>query len=143
MRNDEVFALIKERVDGGGQALLTVTGRSMEPLFKDGRSAVRLVKPSFPLKKHDIALYLRENGAAVLHRAVKVRVNSCDFRGDNECRTEKQVPFGKIAAVVVSAETDGREVKLCGAKYRLYILLRVRGYMLRRAFRALRKRIYS
>lgn len=120
MNNDDIFELIKERVESGHEASLVVTGKSMAPLFKDGKTTVTLAAPKLPLRKHGIYLYKRQNGQVVLHRAVSVHKDTADFRGDAERVTERAVPFFAIIACAVAAETDGKKKKLCGARQSLY-----------------------
>ncbi len=120
MNNNEVFALIKERLDNGNTAALTVTGNSMAPLFSGGKTVVILEKPRFPLRKYDICLYKRANGKVVLHRAVKIGKESACFRGDAERVTERDVPYDAIIACAVSADIDGKTKKLQGTAHKCY-----------------------
>lgn len=120
MKNDEVFELICNQVQAGGEAALTVTGRSMEPLFKDKRTVVTLTAPKGRIKRHDIVLYRRKNGQVVLHRCIKARGNTLCCRGDNELVTEKNVDTASIVAVGTRAVTDGSTRKLYGATHRLF-----------------------
>ncbi len=124
LNNDQVFDLIKERLASGNTAVLTVTGNSMAPLFKDGKTTVTLVSPSLPPKKYGIYLYKRANGKIVLHRAVKIGKSSASFRGDAERVTERDVPFGAIVAYAVVAETEGKKRKLEGTGHTLHGLWR-------------------
>lgn len=119
MKNDEVFELIKERVESGGTASLTVTGVSMEPLLKNGVTRVELALPK-KIKKYDIVLYKRKNGAIVLHRVVKVKKTGLSCRGDGELITEKGVDRAAVAAVALMAETEGKAIKLTGVRHRMY-----------------------
>jgi len=123
LKNDDVFDLIKQRVDRGARAELTVTGISMMPLFKDGVTMVELTAPA-KIKKYDIVLYKRKNGAVVLHRVVKVAKDSLNCRGDNELVTEKGVDKSLVAALAVRAETEGKSRKLQGFSHRMYGRLR-------------------
>lgn len=130
LNNREIFELIRERVEAGGTAKLVVTGRSMEPLFKDGLTVVELSAPR-KIKKYDIVLYVRPDGNVVLHRVVKLRGEVLWLRGDNEVVTEVGILARFVAAVAVFAETDGKRTKLYGLRHRMYGL----GRSLRRTFK--------
>lgn len=119
LKNNDVFLLIKERVDSGMSAELTVTGVSMAPLFRNGATVVELKAPR-RIKKYDIALYTRPDGKVVLHRVVRVCGDSLWLRGDAEVVTEKGVPLSSMAAVAVCATTNGKKKKLYGFRHRLY-----------------------
>lgn len=119
MSNKQVMDLIKEQLSATGTAGLTVTGNSMAPLFKDKKTVVELALPK-KIKKYDILLYTRENGAVVLHRVVKVAKNGLWLRGDNDMVTEKGVPPTWVAALAIKSVTDGKEKNLQGLGNRLY-----------------------
>ena len=119
LKNDSVYSLIKERVESGGSATLTVTGVSMEPLLKNGVTVVEL-SAATEIKKYDIVLYKRESGAVVLHRVVKLNGDTVNCRGDNELVTEKGVEKHRIAAIAVTAETEGKRRALHGLRHRMY-----------------------
>lgn len=119
MKNESVFELIKERVENGGTATLTVTGISMEPILKNGVTVVELCAPE-KIKKYDIVLYKRYNGAVVLHRVVKVDKDCVNCRGDGELVTEKGVDKRCVVAKAISAETKGSKVRLQGCRHKMY-----------------------
>ena len=64
---DETIRIV---LDSGGEFTVYPKGTSMLPLIRQGRDSVTLAKPSAPLKRGDIAFYLRDNGQYVLHRVV-------------------------------------------------------------------------
>lgn len=134
MKNDCIFELIKQRVAGGDTASLTVTGVSMEPLLKNKATVVELCAP-IKIKKYDIVLYKRPNGAVVLHRVVKVKKDSLNCRGDAELITEKGVVPSAVAAIAVKALTNGKEQRLQGFSHRMYGRLRVLRRTLLRIFK--------
>lgn len=119
MNNDQLVALIKERLDSGRVASLTVTGDSMAPLFKDGVTVVSLNKADV-VRKYDIVLYQRQNGTTVLHRVVKTDDKHLTMRGDNDIQTEKGVPINAVIGLAFEAETEGKRVRLQGFRHRMY-----------------------
>lgn len=141
MKNSDVYDLIKERLDGGGKAELTVTGKSMQPLFKDGITQVLLEPYGDKLKKYDIALYKRADGTVVLHRYIGRSADGLCFRGDNENYTEKNIKPENICGIAVSAVTGDKTFKLTGIKNRLYGAFCAAAYQVRRLKRAVGRRI--
>ena len=68
---DEMMPVIREKLDAGGEVRLPASGRSMTPLFRDGKDTVILeAADKKGLKKYDMILYRRDNGQYVLHRIV-------------------------------------------------------------------------
>lgn len=141
MKNSDVYDLIKERLDGGGKAELTVTGKSMQPLLKDGITQVLLEPYGDKLKKYDIALYKRANGTVVLHRYIGRSADGLCFRGDNENYTEKNIKLENVCGIAVSAVTGDKTFKLTGIKNRLYGAFCGAAYQVRRLKRAVGRRI--
>ena len=66
----DLAPLIVQKVNAGGRAEITVTGRSMLPLLLDRVSRVRFRAIGEP-KRGDMVLYRRTNGTYVLHRIVR------------------------------------------------------------------------
>lgn len=141
MKDSEILALIKERIESGRTAELTVTGNSMAPLFKHGKTHVTLCPAENNIKKYCIALYTRENGDIVIHRYVGKNGDYMCFRGDNELYTERDILPENVCAVVSFATTDGKTVSLCGFKQRAYgFMLNVK-HNIKRMFRAVKRRV--
>lgn len=141
LKNSDVYDLIKERLDGGRTAELTVTGKSMQPLFKDGITQVLLEPYGDRLKKYDIALYRRADGTVVLHRYIGRSADGLCFRGDNENYTEKNIKPENVCGIAVSAVTGDKTFKLTGIKNRLYGAFCAAAYQVRRLKRAVGRRI--
>ena len=56
-----------------GFAVVPISGTSMWPLLKEGKSQIQLVSGGTKqLKKGDVVLYRREDGTLVLHRIIKI-----------------------------------------------------------------------
>ena len=95
----------------GGAFHLRVTGTSMAPFLKPGRDSVALGKVSSPLKKGDVAMFLRPGGEPILHRVCEVRDDGYMFLGDNQWEPEGPVPHARVVALMVGATIDGKAVK--------------------------------
>ena len=63
---EEMYPLLREVIDSGGEFRLYPRGTSMLPLIRQGKDSVALVRPE-ALSRHDICLYRRGNGQFVLH----------------------------------------------------------------------------
>jgi len=102
---------IKEVTDMGLEASFTPQGISMRPMLYGGRDEIVLIKPSFPLQKYALPLYLRKNGSVVLHRVIKVEKidgrNSYTMRGDNTFENESGITDEQIVAVVTRFKRNG------------------------------------
>lgn len=112
----EMLPLIKEKIENGGIAEMTVTGDSMLPLLIDRVSSVRLIKPE-RLKRGDIVLFQRSNGALVLHRIIRIRDGKYDIIGDNQKLLERAVGSDQIIAKISEYNRTGKRwVKESGIK---------------------------
>ena len=83
---EELAEVIKVQLEQGGRAELIVTGSSMHPLFHNRRDKVILTPRA--VKRPDIILYRRDNGAYVLHRIVREKNGSFIVTGDNQWQLE-------------------------------------------------------
>ena len=91
---------------------LVVTGSSMTPYIVPGRDTVYISKPSFPLKKGDLAFFERLDGRVVMHRIYKAKNNSYWFVGDAQTEIEgpvceKQI-FGQINMIYRKGKAESR-----------------------------------
>ena len=82
VRLSELPPIMEETLRAGGTVRLPITGTSMLPLLVEGRDTVALQKA---LQKYDLPLYLRKDGAIVLHRVVGVNDDGTyTMCGDNQ-----------------------------------------------------------
>jgi len=130
-RLSELYPLIKEQLDSGGSASFVTNGVSMKPMLDDGKNTVCIVKPVFPLKKYDIPLYRRSDGAFVLHRIIKVTPDGYVCRGDHQIIKEYPVTDDMIIGVVTEYTKNGRAVRVKGLPHRLYAFIYVHTAYLR------------
>jgi len=120
---EELYPILLEVIESGGEFRLWPRGTSMLPLLREGRDSVALVKPGV-CRKHDICLYRRENGAFVLHRLMKFEKNGAPvFCGDNQTALEYGVPEGNIIARVLAIYRGEKRISVTALRYRLYVCL--------------------
>lgn len=135
---DSLMEMILFQLEKGGKANLTVTGSSMLPMLRENWDSVILAPACRELKPGDIALYQNENGSYILHRVIRVRKESYLFCGDNQAQTE-EVPKDRVLALVSAYTKKGKPRKLSAPGYRLYRMLMVRLFWLRKYYIALRR----
>lgn len=81
---------------------LVISGNSMTPFLVHGRDTVYLSKVDRPLKKGDMVLYQRLNGAYVLHRVFKVENDLYTMIGDAQTYPEHGIRRNQIRALVTA-----------------------------------------
>lgn len=119
---DEIYPVIKEKIENGGTVQLPITGTSMNPLLYWGRDSVELVKCDNP-KKYDIIFYRRDNVQFVLHRIVGKDEKGFILCGDNQVKKEYGITESHIIAVVKSITRKGKKINISKASYKLYYKL--------------------
>lgn len=135
---EELMKVIQLQLDNGGRAKLTVTGRSMLPLFRSHRDSVELVPVSGRQKKGRIILYRRASGQFVLHRIVKLTATGYILCGDNEANPEP-VDHDQLLAVVDGYTRKGKTCSLNRWSYRIYTGLWVHFFFLRKPYIGIRR----
>ncbi len=111
--------LMREILAAGGTVELTTTGGSMRPMLLHRVSKVRLAPPR-PLQCGDIPLYIRDNGAYVLHRVVDRAGENYTLCGDAQWRLEPGIRPDQILAVVTDFCRRRRWVSCASPGYRIY-----------------------
>ena len=139
---------LSELLNRDGRLIYSNVGDSMMPLIKQGRDLLVIEKPAVwdklpknsttgKLNKYDIALYKRDGGKNyVLHRVLKVRNNEYVICGDNRWNREYGITDRHVLGVLTAIIRDGKEKKLSGWWYTLYVfcwcsLFSVRAFILR------------
>ena len=136
---DDIVPLIKEQLDKDGCVKFTPKGNSMLPTLRNNKDCVTLGRPELPLKKYQIAFYVRDNNQYVLHRVVKVeKSNTYVMRGDNQFRNEKGVRENQIIGVVKSFTRNGKEYYGNERTYKFYCILWYKTVKLRKILRRIR-----
>ena len=73
LNTDQALARIRADLAAGRSSHLVVTGGSMVPFLRHGKSAVVLTAPQPPYRRGDILFYLRPLGQCILHRVHRVQ----------------------------------------------------------------------
>lgn len=129
----QMLPLIEETIGSGGVFTLYPKGTSMLPLIRYGKDAVLLRTPE-GLKKGDIILYRRDNGAFVLHRIIGENKAGLVLCGDNQYIKEPGIRRDQVIAVTDAILREGERVELNHPQYLRY----VRSLPLRRGKKAVR-----
>jgi len=128
----EIYPVMKEVLDSGGSFRLVTAGNSMKPLLRDRRDTVILERPKDALKKFDILMYRRKNGAFVLHRLMKSDGDFFSMCGDNQRTFERGVCPEWVIARVTGIVRNGKTIDLqTSKKYCLYVFFWCRCFFLR------------
>lgn len=127
---EELMPILLMQMETAGSALLHVTGYSMMPMLHHRKDTVRLKQVDAPLKKGDLILYQRENGAYILHRILRSTGRSLVCCGDNQCRTER-IRSDQVLAVVTEFTRNGKHYTTEHHGYLRYVRLWVALHPLR------------
>ena len=87
---------------------LIISGNSMNPFLVHGRDTVYLSRLTRPVKRGDVLLYQRNNGAYIFHRVYKVENNSFTMVGDAQTELELGIRLEQVIAIMTSAERKGK-----------------------------------
>ena len=87
---------------------LVISGSSMAPFLVHGRDTVYLSKVKHPLKKGDMILYCRDNGAYILHRICRAEEGTYTLVGDAQTRLEPGLRQDQVLAVVSAVCRKGK-----------------------------------
>lgn len=117
---DDLFPVMEEVLNSGGEFKIVSGGTSMLPLLEDKKDIIVLIKNPSSLKKGDVPLYKREDGTYVLHRVTKSKNGVYTLRGDNHTKSEYPVYNNQIIAVLKACIKDGKRIECTDFKYRIY-----------------------
>ncbi len=136
----DLYPTVKEVLARGESFFIYPNGESMLPTLRPGKDAVFL-SPVGEIKKGDMLLYRRENGAFVLHRVVRLAADgTLVMRGDNQYYDEKGIAREQVIAAVYRYVREKKEIDCASLSHRAYLGWRGLSYPLRRfCFRAVRK----
>ena len=110
----------EEELNLHGGFIFTNVGDSMLPLIQQGRDILEITRrPAGRLKKYDVPLY-KAGDRYILHRILKVREHDYIIAGDHNYRREI-VTESQIIGILTGLTRDGRQRRLSGPKYRLYL----------------------
>lgn len=117
-----LLPFLKEMLAEGREIKMTVTGNSMYPLLRDRQDSVLLAKNKQP-KKYDVALFVRTNGEAVLHRIIKCGPDGFIMLGDNQYEQEGPILPSQVVAVAKGFYRGERFISLKTWWYRCYTFI--------------------
>ena len=97
-----------------------LSGESMRPLIRKSKDKVTVVPVYRSLKKGDIVLFKRSDGAYVVHRINKINNSTVVTIGDNCVDFDKPVSVADIWGIVTAAERSGKIIKTDSAAFRIF-----------------------
>ena len=133
--------VIRKVLAEGGVFPFYPKGTSMEPTIHQGTDQVLLKALPEKLKKYQIILYKRKNGAFVLHRIVRVGKDSVTMRGDNQFYTEPRIRREQMIGMVCGLKTPKGEINTESIAFWLKSAIWVETVGIRRILLAVRRRI--
>ena len=118
----ELYPLLSEVLESGGEFRLYPKGTSMLPLLCEGEDSV-LLKKCTALEVGNIYLYRRKGGKFVLHRLVAIEQGSGApvFRGDNQDWLEYGIAREDVLAVVSGIFKKDVPYPMDSPRYRAYL----------------------
>jgi hypothetical protein len=144
---DEIYPVIKEKIENGGTVQLPITGTSMLPLLVWGRDTVELTKCENP-QKYDIIFYRRDNGQFILHRILKIcNDGTYILCGDNQTNLEKGIRPDQVIGYISEIKKQDKRLSASTLSYRLYMLFwmwmpyRKTVLFIKRGFRFLKRKL--
>ena len=120
---DTIMPIISEQLAAGESVKFSPRGISMLPMLRQGLDSIVLSPLPTQLKKYDIPLYQRENGAYVLHRIVAVEKDSYTCMGDNQFVEEKGLQHSQMIGVVTAFYRGEKRHTTKETGYRIYVAL--------------------
>ena len=138
---ESLMPVLRLQMEKGGRAPLVVTGISMLPTLRNCRDMVELIPLSRDLRRGDLILYQRINGAYVLHRIVKKpRAGQFVCSGDNQWQPEP-VKAEQVIALVDTYIRDGKRIPVKKLSCRLWVGFWVFLFPVRKPFLKLRRAV--
>lgn len=137
------FEARKKAIEEHGAYVTTPTGKSMMPFIKGERDSVVIEKPQSALKRMDVCLFRRQDGAFVIHRLVRAEKDNYVFRGDGCYFTEKGIRDADILGVMTGFYRKDKYISAQSTGFRFWsrvwnITYSIR-YILRLPVRVIRK----
>ena len=117
---DDLFPIMEEVLNSGGEFKIISGGTSMLPMLRDKKDTIILIKNPSRLKRGDIPLYKREDGSFVLHRIVKVKDDIYTTRGDNHYISEYPVHHNQVIAILTAYIKNGKRIECTSVKHKIY-----------------------
>ena len=137
----DMESVIRKVLAKGGTFPFYPKGTSMEPTIHQGTDQVLIKALPEKLKKYQIILYKRANGAFVLHRIVKAGKDSYTMRGDNQFYTEPGIRRDQMIGMVCKLKNPQGEISTESIAFLMKSAMWVESAGIRRIFLAVRRRI--
>ncbi len=131
---------LDEELENHQYVVITPVGCSMQPLMYGGKCSVIVEKPTNPLRPNDLPVYLRTDGAQVIHRIIRVGQDCYYIRGDN-CLGLEVVPKEQVVGVVTKIYKNGRYISMDDPAYRCYVAIWNAIFPLRALFYRLKSKL--
>lgn len=106
----DMEGILHKTLTAGGTFRFYPRGTSMLPTIKEGRDMVLLTSIPEKLKKYQMILYKRDNGAYVLHRIVKIEGDDYTMRGDNQFVLEPGIRREQMIAIVCGIMREEKKI---------------------------------
>ena len=143
MQQTNEFQRASASLDSYGVFASGTLGRSMRPLFREGKDVVFVQKSEYPPKKYDVVLYGR-GGKCVLHRVIKKNGEMNIIRGDNTYVLE-YVKDSEILGILMEFDRGKKHHTVKERRYKVYSVIWNFIYPIRRSvvfFKTLPRRIW-
>ena len=106
----------KSQIEKNGVIAFVPGGNSMWPMLKNRGQSVIVQAKTGRLKKFDVAFYVRDNGAFVLHRVMQVIDGGYVMCGDSQFTLEK-VKEENVFGIMTSFYRGKKSVEVTDEKY--------------------------
>lgn len=138
---ESLMPVLRLQLENGGRAPLVVTGISMLPTLRHCRDMVELIPPPRALRRGDLVLYQRADGAYILHRIItKPRDGRFCCSGDNQWEPEA-VQADQVIALADTYIRDGKRIPVQTLSCRLWVGFWVFLFPVRKPFLKLRRAV--
>lgn len=124
---NELYPLIKEVIESGGEFKFYPRGISMEPLLHQGDDAVALGAAT-QIGVGDVVLYTRDDGTFVMHRIVGKHRGTYTMCGDRQFALEFGIKPSQICAKMVAFYKKEEYHAIDEPKYIEYAKAKVRRF---------------
>lgn len=138
---NEMEGMIRRVLAEGGSFEFYPRGTSMLPFIREGRDKVLLKALPSQLKKYQIVLYKRENGAFVLHRIIRVKRDTYTMRGDHQFVSEAGIHREQMIGIVSTVITPEKRIDTDTFFYVLKSAIWTETAFFRRCFYGIYRRI--
>ena len=124
IKSADMFPIVKEILESGSKAWITVTGMSMFPFLREDEDCVELTHATIDtINRGDIVLIQRYTGEYILHRVYKKENNIFYMVGDAQRWIEGPLNPEQLIAVVEVVKRKDREISCNNKMWKLLVLV--------------------